>query len=267
MNRRQLSLFACALAFTGGPLRAAEPGPALEVAIAGAQRSPANRARDRFRHPAQTLAFWGLVPAMTVVEIEPGGGYWAEILAPYLKGTGGRYVAAVGGKAAAFRRRFADPTVWGKVGFASFGRSSGPLVPPGSADMVITARNVHDWMWIPGMVDKAFADFRAALKPGAILAIEQHRADPRPMIAEARDGYVSTAFVTAAAEKAGFRLDGSSEINANPKDDKNHPFGVWTLPPTRRTHEKDKHTPPGFDPAKYEAIGESDRMTLRFRKL
>src|SRR5206468_12541326 len=113
---------------------------------------------------------------------------------------------------------------------------------------------IHDWMWTPGRLDKTLADFHAALKRGGILAVEEHRADPRPMIDEAHDGYVSTAWLTSAVEKAAFRLDAASEINANPKDTKDHPFGVWTLPPTRRTHEKDKPTPAGFDPARYAAI-------------
>jgi predicted methyltransferase len=267
MNRRQLALALSAAALAGlGGRAAAQGAGALKAAVEGPQRSANNRARDRFRHPFETLSLWGLAPGMTVVEVEPSGGYWTEILAPYLKATGGIYVAAVPGDGAKFRTTFADAALWGPVRIVGFGASSGPLAPAGSTDMVMTARNFHDWMWTPGMVEKTLADFRAALKPGAILAVEEHRADPRPMIAEARDGYVSTAFLTASVEKAGFRLDGASEINANPKDTKDHPFGVWTLPPTRRTHEKDKPTPAGFDAAKYEAIGESDRMTLRFRK-
>jgi predicted methyltransferase len=142
---------------------------------------------------------------------------------------------------------------------------SQPLGAPGSADMVITARNIHNWMWQPGMLDKALADFHAVLKPGGVLAVEEHRADPRPQVADARDGYVATANVIAAAEKAGFKLAGKSEVNANPKDAKDHPFGVWTLPPTRWTGPNGK-ADPAFDRTKYDAIGESDRMTLRFVK-
>ena len=266
MNRRQLSFaFSAAAASLVAPFPvwAADP---LAAAVAGPLRSPANRARDPFRHPAQTLAFWGLSPGMTVVEIEPSGGYWTEILAPYLNATGGRYIAAIPSDRAAFAARYADPAKWGEIATVSFGPASGPLAPVGGADMVITARNIHDWMWTAGLVDKVFGDFHTALKPGGILAVEEHRADPRPMNADARDGYVSTAAVEAMAKKAGLALDASSEINANPKDTKDYPFGVWTLPPTRRTHLKDQPTPAGFDPAKYEAIGESDRMTLRFRK-
>ena len=267
MNRRHLALALSTLPLAGLAGRAfAAQGDALRAAVDGPQRAAKNRARDPWRHPAQTLTFWGLAPGMTVVEADPSGGYWTEILAPYLKATGGRYVAAQGGDTAEFKARYADRAVWGDITVVPFEATSGPLAPAGTADMVITARNIHDWMWTPGRLDKALGDFHAALKPGAILAVEEHRADPRPMVAEARDGYVSVALLTGAVEKAGFRLRGASEVNANPKDTKDHPFGVWTLPPTRRTHAKDQPTPPGFDPAKYEAIGESDRMTLRFSK-
>jgi predicted methyltransferase len=267
MNRRQLALALSTLpvAALAAPAFGA-PGNALRAAADGPQRTAKNRVRDPWRHPAETLAFWGLAPGMTVVEIEPAGGYWTEILAPYLKATGGRYVAAQGGDTAAFKARYADPSVWGDITVVPFAATGGPLVPDGTSDLVFTSRNIHDWMWTPGRLDKALADFHAALKPAGILGVEEHRADPRPMVPEARDGYVSVAVLTGAVEKAGFRLDASSEINANPKDTKDHPFGVWTLPPTRRAHAKDQPTPAGFDPAKYEAIGESDRMTLRFRK-
>jgi len=272
MNRRQLALGLSSLPIAGGLIgfgapAIASPGAPLRAAVDGPQRSAKNRARDPWRHPAETLTFWGLAPGMTVIEIDPAGGYWTEILAPYLKMTGGRYVAAQGGDTVSFKARYADPAVWGAVAVTPFEATSGPLVPDGTADMVITARNIHDWMWTPGRLEKALGDFHASLKPGAILAVEEHRADPRPMIPQGRDGYVSVAVLEGAVEKAGFRLDGASEVNANPKDTTDHPFGVWTLPPTRRTHDKDQPTPAGFDPAKYEAIGESDRMTLRFRKV
>jgi predicted methyltransferase len=267
MNRRQLALVIPALPIAALASRAfAAPGPDLKAAIDGPQRTAKNRARDPWRHPAETLAFWGLAPGVTVVEIEPSGGYWTEILAPYLKATGGHYVGAVSGDAAAFKARYADAAVWGDITVTPFEGAGGPLAPAGSADLLFTARNIHDWMWTPGRLEKALADFHSALKPGAILGVEEHRADPRPMNDEAHDGYVSVAFLTGAVEKAGFKPDGSSEINANPKDTKDHPFGVWTLPPTLRNHAKDQPTPAGYDAAKYVAIGESDRMTLRFRK-
>ena len=267
MNRREFTLASSALALAAVPLAVrADPGPALAAAIDGPQRSAKNKARDAYRHPAQSLAFWGLAPGMTVVEIDPSGGYWTEILAPYLKATGGHYIGAVGEDPAAFAAKYADAAVWGQITATTFDAASGPLAPAGSADMVLTARNIHDWMWTPGLVEKAMADFRGVLKAGGLLAVEEHRADPRPMVDQAKDGYVSTAFLTGAVEKAGFKLAASAEINANPKDTKDYPFGVWTLPPTLRNHAKGQPTPAGYDAAKYVAIGESDRMTLRFVK-
>src|SRR5437870_2594283 len=218
LDRRQFALALSALPIAAAPIGAvAAVDPALRAAVDGPQRTPRNRVRDVFRHPAETLAFWGLKPGMTVVEIEPAGGYWTEILAPYLKATNGVYIAAQGGDLAAFKALYADPAVWGRIRTAPFEATSGPLAPYATVDMVITARNIHDWMWTPGRLDKALADFRAALKRGGILAVEEHRADPRPMIDDAHDGYVATAWLTSAVEKHGFRLDGASEINANPK--------------------------------------------------
>ena len=268
MDRRQFSLSAAAFSLAGPQaVRAATVSRLLAKLVAGPQRSAANRVRDPFRHPAQSLAFWGLAPGMTVIEIEPGGGYWAEILAPYLAATRGRYVAALGDEDTDFKARFADPGRWGKVETVAFTPQSGRLVSSGTADLVLTARNFHNWMWVPGLVPKYLADFHAALKPHAILAVEEHRADPRPMNGDALDGYVSTAFLTRKVELGGFSLEAASEVNANPKDTKDHPFGVWTLPPTRRTHARGQPVAADFDPAKYEAIGESDRMTLRFRRV
>jgi predicted methyltransferase len=275
MIRPALAAAAFALTFAALPAQAADA--ALKAAIAAPHRAAENTARDGARHPAETLAFWGLKPRQTVIEISPGAGYWTEILAPYAKATGGRYIAGVAdldnpklsegarkGRAA-MEAKYADPAKYGTVGYANFGMLSKPLGAPGSADMVITARNIHNWMWQPGMLDKAFADFHAVLKPGGVLAVEEHRADPRAQVADARDGYVGTANVIAAAEKAGFKLAAKSEINANPKDTKDHPFGVWTLPPSRWTGPNGK-ADPAFDRTKYDAIGESDRMTLRFVK-
>jgi predicted methyltransferase len=266
MLRRQLLSAAPILALSGAlPAWSAPGDPRLAAAVASPSRSPKNVARDPWRHPQATLEFWGLRPGMTVVEIDPSGGYWTEILAPYLKATGGHYIGAVAGDPAGFKAKFADPAIWGDIAVVPFG--VGPLAAPGTADMVITARNIHDWMWTPGKLDAALSDFHAALTPGGILALEEHRADPRPMNPEARDGYVATAWLVDAVDKGGFALAAKSEINANPKDDKNHPFGVWTLPPTLRAHAKDQPVPADYDAAKYVAIGESDRMTLRFKKV
>lgn len=237
----------------------------LAAAVANPARQQANKVRDIHRHPAETLAFFGVKPGMTIVEIAPGGGYYAEILAPYAKATGGKYIAT-GNQIASM----SDQAVWGTQTYVPFNKDSGPLAPAGSADMVVTFRNIHNWMWQPGMVDKAMADFAAALKPGGVLGVEEHRADPRPETVvggrSAGDGYVSKATIVAAAKKAGLVLEAESEINANPKDTKDHPFGVWTLPPNSRTSQNGVATPADFKAEKYKAIGESDRHTLRFRK-
>jgi len=239
-------------------------GDTLKSVVTGPARTEANVARDKYRHPYEALSFWGLKPGDTIVEIWPGGGYWTEMLAPYAKATGGRYVAAV--ERGSLPARFANTSVYGEITTAVFDKTCGPLVPPGTADFVLTARNIHDWVGTPGFPERAFRDFYAALKPGGILAVEQHRSDPRPMKPDASDGYLSTAYVVKLATDAGFVLDGQSEINANPKDTKDHPFGVWTLPPTRQSAARGQPADPNFDHAKYDAIGESDRMTLRFRK-
>lgn len=278
MSHRLSALLAAAIvAVIAQPAAAAEDA-ALKAAVAGPQRGEAHVARDAARHPYETLSFWGLAPKQTVIEISPGSGYWTEILAPYAKATGGTYVAAVADTAnpklseaarkgrANFEAKYADEAKFGKITYVGFGPVSGPLGAPGSADMVITARNIHNWLWQEGMLDKAFKDFAAVLKPGGVLAVEEHRADPRPQAGDARDGYVATSTVVAAAEKAGFKLAGQSEINANPKDTKDHPFGVWTLPPSRNTAPNGKPADPAFDRTKYDAIGESDRMTLKFVK-
>ena len=236
---------------------------ALTAAIASSHRAPENKARDGARHPEASLAFWGLRPGQTVVEISPGGGYWSEILAPYAKATGGHYIAANGRGDQKLPPRFADAAVYGPIRYTVFSKDSGPLGPANSADLVLTARNIHNWVG-DGSVDKAMKDFYAVLKPGGILAIEEHRSDPKPEAAKANTGYMSTEHVIGLATKAGFKLEARSEINANPKDTKDHPFGVWTLLPVRRSAEQGDD--PKFDHSKYDAIGESDRMTLRFRK-
>ena len=252
---------AVALAFT--PLSALAADAALVAAAAPAHRDAANVARDKYRHPVESLEFWGLKPGMTVIEVAPGGGYWSEILAPYAVATRGHYIAAMGNANQKLPAKFSE-AAYGSIGYTVFSNSSGPMT--GGADFILTARNIHDWMWTPGFAEKSMRDFYAALKPGGILAVEEHRADPRPMVSEARDGYVSTQHIIDLATAAGFRLEARSEINANPKDTKDHPFGVWTLPPTRRSAQPPAPANPGFDHARYDAIGESDRMTLRFRK-
>lgn len=258
---------ALAIALTGLlTLPAMAADKQLAKAVASPSRAAENSVRDRYRHPEASLEFWGVKPGQTVIEIAPAGGYWSEILAPYAKATHGHYIAAEGRAGQALPAKFADKAVYGEISYTVFSDKSGPLGPAGSADLVLTARNIHDWLWTPGYAEKGMADFYAVLKPGGILAVEDHRADPRPQIGDARDGYVATATIVNMAKKAGFVLDASSEINANPKDKKDHPFGVWTLPPTRQSAPNGHPPNPNFDHAKYDAIGESDRMTLRFRK-
>ena len=252
--------------------------PAIAASVDGTWRAPKARARDAFRHPAESLAFWGLKPGMTIVEIDPGAnGWWTAILAPYARATGGRYVAALmleGGATdaegfatarAAFSKGVADKAIFGEPQAFDFGPGLTDAIPAGSADFLLVARAFHNWARQGDATDAYLAAFFRMLKPGGILAVEQHRApegaDPR-----AGTGYVPESYVIDAARKAGFALDGKSEINANPKDTKDHPFGVWTLPPTRRSAPSDQPADPTFDHAKYDAIGESDRMTLRFRK-
>lgn len=276
MLRLAMAVSAVALITACAPAEAADAE--LKAAVASPDRDAGNTARDAARHPAETLSFWGLKPKQTVVEVSPGGGYWTEILAPYAKATGGTYVAGVadvdspktseGARKGleSFKAKYGDPAKYGVIRYAGFGAESKPLGPANSADLVITARNIHNFIYQEGMLAKSMNDFYAVLKPGGVLGVEEHRADPRAETPGVADGYVSTARVVAAAEKAGFKLDASSEINANAKDTKDHPYGVWTLPPVRRSSGGGKPADPNFDRAKYDAIGESDRMTLRFVK-
>jgi len=260
--------------------QAATPDPVLVEVVAGEWRKADDRARDEARHPVESLTFWGLKPGMTILEVQPGGGWWTDILAPYAKRTGGKYYAtgpdiddpnlSERGRAARERmeKKFADAKdLYGEVGIVNWGTNSKPL-PANQYDFILVARSIHGWMRTEGVVEKTLAELFNALKPGGIFAMEQHRADPGPQDPEAKSGYVTEAYVIAAAEKAGFKLDGRSEINANPKDTKDHPFGVWTLPPARITvpYGSGKEPDPNFDHAPYDAIGESDRMTLRFVK-
>ena len=276
MLRIALAASVALFALTSTPSAAADAK--LKAAVASADRGADNKARDGARNPEATLTFWGLKAKQTVIEVSPGGGYWTEILAPYAKATGGRYVAGVTdidnprtSEAAkksleTFKAKYADATKFGTIRYTGFGVASKPLGPPNSADLLMTSRNIHNFTYQPGMLDKSMSDFFAVLKPGGVLGVEEHRADPRPEVVGIADGYVSKATVVAAAEKAGFKLAASSEVNANPKDTKDHPFGVWTLPPVKRSAPAGQPANPAFDRTKYDAIGESDRMTLRFVK-
>lgn len=228
-------------------------------------RTPQNKERDKYRHPIETLNFFGLKPEMTVVEISPGSGWYMEILAPYLASKG-QYIAAgfspttevpfqkeLNAGLESWKARY--PEAGAKARRVTFAPPS-EIAPDNSADMVLTFRNIHNWM--PNEKE-AFKTFFKALKPGGILGVVEHRANSKSKFdPKAKSGYVLEKHVIKIAESAGFKLQEKSEINANPKDKKNYPEGVWTLPPTLRLKEKNKE--------KYLAIGESDRMTLRFVK-
>ena len=272
------ALLAAALFAAPGPVRAETPDAALRSAIDGPWREPAARARDAWRHPAESLAFWGLKPGMTVVEVDPGAkGWWTQILAPYARATHGAYVAALPDRApanspddleamrAAFFKGVADASIYGEVKAYDFGPEHPDAIPAGSADLVLVARAFHNWAREGDATGAYLHAFFTILKPGGILAVEQHRApegaDPR-----AGTGYVPEFYVIDEAQKAGFVLEAKSEVNANLKDTKDYPFGVWTLPPTRRSAPAGQAADPSFDHSKYDAIGESDRMTLKFRK-
>ena len=256
---------AAAIAVAAITTPAIAAGP-FDTAIAGNWRSAENKARDQYRHPAETLKFLGVKPGLTVVEISPGGGWYTEILAPGLKGKG-QYVAALGNPAAsanaakavdAFKAKYADKAIYGDIGIGVFGKGVADIVAPGSADVVLTFRNVHNWH-MGGWDQEAFNAFFKALKPGGTLGVVEHRMpEDRPDADMKKMGYMKVSYVKALAEKAGFKLVGSSEVNANPKDTKDYPDGVWTLPPTFQKGDVDR--------AKFAAIGESDRMTLKFVK-
>ncbi|HEY3948583.1 methyltransferase [Phenylobacterium sp.] len=274
-SRRGMMLGALALSACSPRPKGATPPKTIEAAVAGSWRAASDRARDPFRHPLQSLQFWGLKPGQTVVEFWPGAGWYTDIIAPFVAATGGRYYAVglqtedAEGRTLdqAFRAKLsAAPGLYGKIAFTAFGPTSAAVAPAASADLVLFLRNIHNWM-AAGLAEKAFRDAFAALKPGGVLGVEEHRADPAatPDVM-ASSGYVPQAYVVQLAQEAGFRLDAASEINANPKDDHNHPFGVWTLPPVRRSSAPGQPPDPTFDRARYDAIGESDRMTLRFVK-
>ncbi|KPJ79550.1 MAG: methyltransferase [Gammaproteobacteria bacterium SG8_30] len=281
MNPIRTLFVACAASLAvAGAAVAAETDAVLAQVVAGDWRAPEDRARDEARHPVEALTFWGLEPGMTLLEVQPGGGWWTDILAPYARRTGGRYFATgpdlgdpeLSDRAREYRSKqeegyAAKAGLYGEVGVVNWGRKSAPP-PAGQFDFALVSRSFHGWMRQDGFVEKALGDLYTALKPGGVLAIVQHRADPGEQDPKAASGYVTEAYVIGQVEKAGFKLDGKSEVNANPKDTKDHPFGVWTLPPARRStpYGSGQEADPNFDHSKYDAIGESDRMTLRFVK-
>jgi predicted methyltransferase len=268
ITRRGALIGAAALAFAD-LARAETVDPALQALIDGPQRSEKNRARDKYRHPAEVLTFFGVRPESVVVEILPGAaGYWTEILAPYLRDKG-RYIAAnaeanttsdeMKRENAGFAAKIAAaPDLYGKVEITEFAADRHPIAAPGSADFVLTFRNLHNWM-ARSEAEASLKAFYDALKAGGALGIEDHRGRPdEPQDPLAKSGYVRQDFAVALAEAAGFKLAAASEISANPRDTKDYPVGVWALPPTFRLKDQDHE--------KYAAIGESDRWTLKFVK-
>ncbi|HEY4127475.1 MAG TPA: methyltransferase [Gammaproteobacteria bacterium] len=273
MKSLKLSLIACsALAFSAiaAPQPAADSSgvdTALSQALAGSWRDPANASRDQYRHPKQTLEFFGLKPDMTVVQLWPGNGWYTEVLAPVLREHGQLIDAVVPAKGDSesdgtvryLGKLKAKPDVYGKVKVVDFSPPAKmDLGAEGSADMVLTFRNLHNWQG-RDQLDNVFQAAFKVLKHSGVFGVCEHRAAAGKSVDQVfKTGYMPVDYVIEEAEKAGFKLAGQSEINANPKDTKDYPQGVWTLPPTYTLGDKDK--------TKYAAIGESDRMTLKFVK-
>jgi predicted methyltransferase len=247
-----------------------QDGPGtLDRILLSPHRSPTNRARDRHRHPAQTLQFFGLRPDMTVVEVWPGSGWYTEILAPYLREQGRLYVAHMDPQSSEYARTIVEafrdkltarPDLYDKVILTTLAAPPQPsqLAEPGTADLVLTFRNLHNWMMF-GWEREALQAMHAALKPGGILGVVEHRGpDGRPQDPKALSGYVSERHAIELIESVGFRLVARSQINANPLDTKDYEKGVWALPPSFAAGASER--------GRYEAIGESDRSTLKFIK-
>jgi predicted methyltransferase len=259
-------LAACASA-PSAPSAPAHVDPALAAAVASPERPAAAVARDPARHPVEELTFFGLAQSQTVVELWPGGGYWTDILGPYLAPHGHYYVALskAGVDAdedagvARWRKRFiSQPVRYGTITQTTLGPGEFDIAPPGSADLVLTFRNLHNWM-DAGYAPEALAACFRALKPGGIFGIEEHRGrNDRPQDPKAEDGYVRQDYTITLAQQAGFVLIGSSEMLANPRDTKDWVDGVWTLPPTLSQKDKDRE--------RYIAVGEADNFVLKFRK-
>jgi predicted methyltransferase len=250
----------------------------LAWAVKGSWRSPVDKSRDAYRHPIETLSFFGILPDDSLIEMWPGAGYMTQILAPYLARGGGHYRPALfeerdlkDGAAKAMNDTYkayfgTQPKLYGPIDYTAFGPQTLSLSEAGSVDKILFLLCIQDWM-AAGIAEKAFMDAYAALKSGGILCIEQHRADiGNVQDPAASSGYVQEPFVKQLADEAGFKFVESSEINANPKDSKDSPFGVWTLPPQRLTAPRGDAPNPDFDGSLYESIGESDRMTLKFKK-
>jgi predicted methyltransferase len=250
----------------GAPTTKSETAAELERILAGEHRSAENRARDRDRNPKETLLFFGIRPEMTVVEVWPGAGWYTEIIAPLVNERGKYYAAHWAPNPErprlqegidAFKAKLAaNPALYSGATVTALGPGSTEIAPPGSADLVVTFRNIHNWM-ANEFAPQAFEAMHRALKPGGVLGVVEHRGNPAvPQDPKAKSGYVNEDHAIRMIEAAGFRLVAKSEVNANPRDTRDYPKGVWTLPPTFA--EKD------VDREKYAAIGESDRFTLKF---
>lgn len=279
LTRRDAALALAAFAAACGRRREeasdAPPEGTLSWAIGGPWRIDPER--DEWRHPLQTLLFWGLQGDMSVLEVLPGRGWYTAILAPFLHANGGKLtVASFDPNAPSLAQRevladwearfMHDRALFGAISRTAVTPSGAPLAPAASIDLAILANNVHTLM-AEGAAERVFAGIFAALKPGGGFGIEQHRASSTGLQDPlAGTGYVQEAYVKALAEEAGFEFVAATDVNANPRDTRDHPFGVWTLPPALRTAPLGQPDDPEFETARYAAIGESDRMTLKFRK-
>ena len=229
--------------------------------------------RDQYRHPKETLEFFGVGPGKKVAEIWPG--WYTNVIAPYMKENNGQYVAVLYSQGvserldkriAAYKEKYSDTDVYGEIEYGGFLKDSGAILPANSVDVLMSFRNVHNWMG-GGYADQAFSEFYAALKPGGILGIVEHRL-PESAVQNPKgsSGYVQESYMKDLAIRAGFEFVASSEVNANPRDTADHPFGVWTLPPRSRLPKEGSDEAKGFDAELYKNVGESDRATLKFRK-
>jgi predicted methyltransferase len=263
-----LGLALLALAACTVPSTRQETTEDLTRILAGDQRSEENRARDPYRHPKQTLLFFGIRPEMSVLEVWPEPGWYTEILAPLLRDQGRYYAAVIEAdpgspyttkRLAAYRDKLAaQPALYDKVQLVALPSDGADVVAAGSLDMVVTFRNLHNWM-AAGNAAQVIATLYKALKPGGVLGIVEHRGNPAvPQDPKAKSGYVNEDYAIRLIEAQGFRLVAKSQVNSNPKDTKDYEQGVWTLPPSYRLGDKDRD--------KYAAIGESDRFTMRFVK-
>jgi len=240
----------------------------LDTVLAGGHRSEENRARDRYRHPKETLLFFGIRPEMRVLEVWPEPGWYTEIIAPLVRERGHYYAAVIAAdpgskyvteRLSSYRSKLAEhPELYDRVEVVTFPADGGDVVPAGSVDLVVTFRNIHNWM-ARDAATRAFATMYRALKPGGVLGVVEHRGNQAmPQDPQAKSGYVNEDYAIRLIEGQGFRLVGESQVNANPRDSRDYEQGVWTLPPSYRLGDKDRD--------KYAAIGESDRFTLKFIK-